>query len=43
MVERTKRPIEQIGSDIKKSSWGAVIESLVLMTLGMLFINHLFV
>lgn len=43
MVERTKRPIGQIGSDIKKSAWGAVIESLVLMTLGMLFINHLFV
>ena len=37
-MEITKRPIRQIGSDIKESAWGAVIESLVLMTLGMLFI-----
>ena len=37
-VEIIKRPIEQVGSDIKKSAWGAVIESLALIVLGILFI-----
>lgn len=37
-VEIIKRPIEQIGSDIKKSAWSAIIESLVLMILGVLFV-----
>ena len=37
-VEIIKRPVEQVGSDIKKSAWAAVIESLALMILGILFI-----
>ena len=37
-VEIIKRPIEQVGSNIKKSAWSAVIESLVLIILGILFI-----
>lgn len=37
-AEIIKRPIEQVGSDIKKSAWSAVIESLVIMILGILFI-----
>lgn len=37
-VEIIKRPIEQIGSDIKKSAWSAVIESLAILILGVLFI-----
>ena len=37
-VEIIKRPIEQIGSDIKKSAWGAVLESLAILILGILFI-----
>ncbi len=37
-VEIIKRPIEQIGSDIKKSAWSAVIESLAILILGILFI-----
>lgn len=37
-VEIIKRPTEQVGSNIKKSAWSAVIESLVLIILGILFI-----
>ena len=37
-VEIIKRPIEQIGGDIKKSAWSAVLESLAIMVLGVLFV-----
>ena len=37
-AEIIKRPIEQVGGDLKKSAWSAVIESLVLISLGVLFI-----
>lgn len=37
-AEIIKRPVEQIGSDIKKSAWSAIIESLAVMVLGILFI-----
>ena len=37
-VEIIKRPIEQVGNDIKKSAWSAVIESLTIMILGILFV-----
>lgn len=37
-VEIIKRPMEQIGGDIKKTAWSAVIESLVIMVLGVLFV-----
>lgn len=37
-VEIIKRPIEQIGKDIKKSAWSAVVESLAILILGILFI-----
>ncbi|MBR3055966.1 DUF308 domain-containing protein [Candidatus Saccharibacteria bacterium] len=37
-VEIIKRPVEQVGSDIKKSAWSAIIESLALIILGILFI-----
>ena len=37
-VEIIKRPIEQVSGDIKKSAWAAVIESLALIVLGILFI-----
>lgn len=37
-AEIIKRPIEQIGSNIKKNAWSAVIESLILIVLGVLFI-----
>ncbi|MBQ2660507.1 DUF308 domain-containing protein [Candidatus Saccharibacteria bacterium] len=37
-VEIIKRPAEQVSDDIKKSAWAAVIESLALMILGILFI-----
>ncbi len=37
-VEIIKRPIEQVGKDIKKSAWSAVIESLAVLILGILFI-----
>ena len=38
-VEIIKRPIEQIGKDIKKSAWSAIIESLAILILGILFIS----
>ena len=37
-VEIIKRPVEQIGSDIKKTAWAATIESLALLILGVLFV-----
>ena len=37
-VEIIKRPAEQIGGDIKKTAWSAVIESLVILVLGILFV-----
>ena len=37
-AEIIKRPVEQVGSDIKKSAWSAIIESLGIMILGILFI-----
>lgn len=37
-VEIIKRPVEQIGGDIKKSAWSAIIESLAILILGILFI-----
>lgn len=33
-----KHPAERIGSDVKKSAWGAAIESLAIIILGILFI-----
>ena len=37
-AEIIKRPVEQVSSDIKRSAWSAVIESLALIVLGILFI-----
>lgn len=37
-VEIIKRPIEQVGGEIKKSAWSAVIESLAILILGILFV-----
>jgi len=37
-AEIIKRPVEQVSSNIKKSAWSAVIESLALIVLGILFI-----
>lgn len=37
-AEVIKRPIAQVGDDIKKGAWSAIIESLVLVVLGILFI-----
>ncbi len=37
-VEIIKRPIETVGGDIKKSAWSAIIESLAIMVLGILFV-----
>lgn len=37
-VEIIKRPIERISGDIKKTAWSAVIESLALVVLGILFV-----
>jgi len=35
-VEVIKRPIEQMGSDVKKTAWSAVFESLIIVILGVL-------
>ncbi len=35
-MEIIKNPIEQAGSDIKKTAWSAVLESLILIILGLL-------
>lgn len=37
-AEVIKRPIERVGNSIKKSAWGAVIESLATMLLGILLV-----
>ncbi len=37
-VDIIKRPVEQVGSEIKKNAWSAAIESLALLILGVLFI-----
>lgn len=37
-AEIIKRPVEQIGNDIKKSAWGAAFESIIIIVLGVLFI-----
>ena len=37
-AEIIKRPVEQIGSDLKKSAWSAIFESLVTIVLGILLI-----
>jgi len=37
-VEIIKRPIEQVGWDIKKSAWSAAIESLAVMIFGILLV-----
>lgn len=37
-AEIIKKPIEQVGKDIKTSAWSAVIESLAVLILGILFI-----
>lgn len=37
-AEIIKRPVEQVSNDIKRSAWSAVIESLALIVLGILFI-----
>ena len=37
-AEIIKRPIEQVGNEIKQTAWMAIIESLALVVLGILFI-----
>ena len=37
-VEIIKRPLEQVSGDLKKTAWSAIIESLALIVLGILFI-----
>ena len=37
-AEIIKRPVDQVSSNIKKTAWSAVIESLALIILGILFI-----
>ena len=37
-AEIIKRPIEQVSGNIKKSAWGAIIESLVIMFFGILLV-----
>lgn len=37
-VEIMKKPVERISGEIKKSAWAAIIESLALIVLGILFI-----
>lgn len=38
-VEIIKRPLEQVSGDLKKTAWSAIIESLALIILGILFIT----
>jgi uncharacterized membrane protein HdeD (DUF308 family) len=38
-AEIINRPVEQVGNDIKKSAWLAVIESLTIIIMGVLFIG----
>ena len=37
-VEIIKRPLERVSGDVKKSAWTAIIESLAVLILGILFI-----
>lgn len=37
-VEIIKRPVEQVGADIKKTAWASVLESLAILILGILFV-----
>lgn len=37
-VEIIKRPVEQIGSNVKKTAWMSIVESLVLIILGIFLI-----
>lgn len=37
-VEIIKRPVEEMSGSLKKSAWAAIVESLALMVLGVLFI-----
>ena len=37
-AEIIKRPVEQVSGDIKKSAWAAIVESLALVILGILFL-----
>ncbi|MDO4611958.1 MAG: DUF308 domain-containing protein [Candidatus Saccharibacteria bacterium] len=37
-MEIMKRPVEKMGGDIKKTAWGAIIESLITLALGIFLI-----
>ena len=37
-VEVIKRPVEQVGSNIKMTAWSAIMESIALIILGILFV-----
>ncbi|MBQ3348203.1 DUF308 domain-containing protein [Candidatus Saccharibacteria bacterium] len=37
-VEIIKRPLEQVGADVKKMAWTSVLESLAILVLGILFV-----
>lgn len=37
-MEIIKRPIEQVGGDIKKAAWSSAVESLAILILGILFV-----
>ena len=37
-AEIIKRPIERISGDVKKKAWSAIVESLALIILGILFV-----
>ena len=37
-AEIIKRPVEQIGADVKKSAWSAIIESLFILIFGILMV-----
>ena len=37
-MEIIKRPLEQVGADVKKMAWTSVLESLAILVLGILFV-----
>lgn len=37
-VEIIKRPVEQVGGEIKKTAWASIIESFAILILGLLFV-----
>ena len=39
-VDIIKRPVEQAGSNIKRRAWSAIIESAVILIIGILFVFH---